>query len=129
MVDKINDTLERKQVASTKILTMRFVPTTPSAHYCNYIPDCGDFYRQPLPPNDVDGTIRYGKPPVGVNTLSKCVGDMMVCIGEEGYYTGHSIKVTCGTQLVEQGTDKQLIQHRTGQRSVSHGTPDFFSED
>ncbi len=86
--------------------------------YCEYIPDSGIFYRQPLPGNMI-ANIRYGKNPVGVNTLSKCVSQMMSTIGEEGFYTGHSIKATCGTQLFDEGTDEQLIQHRTGHRSVT----------
>ena len=86
--------------------------------YCEYIPTAGSYYRKPLP-GSPSSPIRYGAQPVGINTLRNCIKNMMQKIGENGYYTGHSVKVTCGTQLFDSKTDEQLIQHRTGHRSTA----------
>ena len=48
---------------------------------------------------------------------SATVRKLTACIGEDGYFTNHSLRRTCATRLYENGLDKQRIMAFTGHRS------------
>ena len=82
-------------------------------YYLSLIPPEGPFYRRPLP-----GTpTRYSKQVIGVNKLSNIVKRFCEKAGFEGYFTNHSGKVTCATELFKENIDEQLIMKQTGHRS------------
>ncbi|XP_055956187.1 zinc finger MYM-type protein 2-like [Patella vulgata] len=75
--------------------------------------ESGIFYRKPL-----QNGIRYGKQPVGINKLGNFMKEMCQQAGLVGYYTNHSGKKTCATEMYRNGQDEQSIMERTGHRSV-----------
>ena len=77
----------------------------------------GLFYYRPLP-NDNTNIPRFAKQAVGRNTLSQLISKMCKAAGIEGHKTGHSGKVTCATVLYQSDFGDQLIQERTGHRSL-----------
>ena len=82
-------------------------------YYLTLIPPEGPFYRRPLP-----GTPpRYSKQVIGVNKLSVIVKTFCAKAGFDGYFTNHSGKVTCATELFKENIDEQLIMKQTGHRS------------
>eukprot|EP00118_Oscarella_pearsei_P017107 m.168548 g.168548 ORF g.168548 m.168548 type:complete len:283 (+) comp38959_c0_seq4:5169-6017(+) len=74
------------------------------------------FYKRPIEPGE-NGELRFSLQNVGVNTLRKFIPTMLDSIGIKGYFTAHSAKVSCATQLYRSGVDEQLIRERTGHRS------------
>ena len=85
------------------------------------VPESGRFYRKPLPSKEL-GNVRFGKLPVGINTLGKYMKSMFAKAGistEGRNITNHSGKVTCATSLFSKGFDGQLIMARTGHRSLA----------
>ena len=74
------------------------------------------FYLTPLP--KPKGNVWYSKAPMGHNTLSKIVSEMMKEAGFEGHYTNHSLCVTSATRLFDAEVDEQLIMTRTGHSST-----------
>ena len=68
--------------------------------YLRCIPSTGRFYRKPLGSHE-PGDIRYGKHPVGINTLSKYLKSTCAeaKINTGGRFTNHYGKVTCATEL------------------------------
>lgn len=77
----------------------------------------GPFYRRALP-SDIPGALRFGVQVVGKNTLQKTMKRICDAAGFVGYFTNHSGKVTCASQLYDAGIDEQLIMSRTGHRST-----------
>ncbi|CAC5417133.1 unnamed protein product [Mytilus coruscus] len=76
----------------------------------------GNFYRRPF--KGIPGTpIRYGNQPLGINKLKSFM--KVICTKAEwsGYFTNHSCKRMCSTQLYNAGVDEQEIMARTGHRS------------
>ena len=71
----------------------------------------GAFYRKPL-----DG-MKFSKQVIGIHTISNYLPKAMKSCGFEGYYTGHSGKVTCATTLFNSSIPEKLIKERTGHRS------------
>lgn len=81
--------------------------------YLSLIPSDGPFYRRPL-----TGTpARYSTQVIGINKLSGIVKKFCDKAGFQGYFTNHSGKVTCATELFKQNIDEQLIMKQTGHRS------------
>ena len=64
-------------------------------------------------------TIRYGRQFVGRKTLAQIVPNVCKAAGLHSHYTGHSPKVSLATQMHAAGFDEQLIQERTGHRSLA----------
>ena len=82
-------------------------------YYLSLIPPDGPFYRRPLaghPP-------RYSAQVIGVNKLSTIVKNFCQKAGFQGFFTNHSGKVTCATELFRNNIDEQLIMKQTGHRS------------
>ena len=82
--------------------------------YLRLIPPEGPFYRRPLscsPP-------KYSIQVIGVNKLNVIVKKICEKAGFKGYFTNHSGKVTCATELYKQNIDEQLIMQQTGHRSL-----------
>ena len=75
------------------------------------------FYLTPLSTPKED--VWYSRAPLGHNTLSKIVNEMMAQAGFEGYYTNHSLQVSSATRLFDAEVDEQLIMSRTGHSSTS----------
>ena len=83
--------------------------------YLDLISKEGPFYRRPAAGTN---STAYTKQVIGKNKLSRLVKDMCEKAGLEGYFTGHSRKVTCATELFGHNIDEQLIQLQTGHRST-----------
>jgi hypothetical protein len=81
--------------------------------YLSLTPSTGPFYRRPnkgSPP-------KFSSQVIGVHTLGKIVQTFCSEAHFEGYFTNHSGKVTCATQLFANNVDEQLIKRQTGHRS------------
>ena len=59
----------------------------------------------------------YVDKPVGINVLSKCVGNLMAKIGREGKFTNHSLRVSAATRMFNEGIEEQVVKEKTGHRS------------
>lgn len=88
-------------------------------HISQFQGENGDtrFYHKPLV-NNSNGMSRFGKQPVGRNTLSKIVPEVASSATLTHNFTSHTLKASCATQLYDQGVDEQLIMERTGHRSI-----------
>ena len=53
-----------------------------------------------------------------MNKLNVIVKKICKKAGFKGYFTNHSGKVTCATELYKQNIDEQLIMQQTGHRSL-----------
>ena len=84
-------------------------------YYLSLIPKEGPFYRRPA---SSKSSVGFTKQVVGKNTLNGLVKNFCMEGGLEGYFTGHSGKVTCATALFSENIDEQLIQIQTGHRST-----------
>lgn len=62
--------------------------------YLGLIPRSGPLYRKPSPSGDRPSELSFSQWPIGVNSLCAFVPNIMKEAGFEGFYTGHSIKVT-----------------------------------
>ena len=83
--------------------------------YLNLLPKTGrkaNFYLQSLV--KLRPNCWYSSTPVGVNTLRKCVGELLKNAGLDGYFTNHSLRRTCVTRLFQAGTDVKLVKEITG---------------
>ena len=81
--------------------------------YLSLIPPSGPFYHRLIkgsPP-------RFSVQVIGVHSLENIVKQFCSAAGFEGYFTNHSGKVTCATQLFANNVDEQLIKHQTGHQS------------
>ena len=77
----------------------------------------GPFYRRPLA--NLIGTARFSKQPIGINYLAKIIPAFTAQADLKGQFTGHSGKATGITQLYESGISEEVIQKRSGNRSLS----------
>ena len=59
----------------------------------------------------------YVDKPVGINVLSKTVGNLMSRIGREGRFTNHSLRVSAATHMFNDGIEEQVVKEKTGHRS------------
>ncbi len=59
----------------------------------------------------------YVDKPVGINVLSKCVGNLMAKIGREGKFTNHSLRVSATTRMFNEGIEEQVVKEKIGHRS------------
>ena len=84
--------------------------------YISLIPPDGPFYRRP---SNVSGACSFTKQVIGKNKLQGLIKAICEQAGFEGYFTGHSGKVTCATELFNNNIDEQLIQVQTGHRSTA----------
>ena len=84
-------------------------------YYISLIPKEGPFYRRPA---SSKSSVTFIKQVVGKNTLNGLVKNFCMEGGLEGYFTGHSGKVTCATALFNENIDEQLIQIQTGHQST-----------
>ena len=86
-------------------------------YYLSLIPSEGPFYRRPGVVTKSTVQPYFTKQVVGKNTLNGLVQRFCTEAGLDGYFTGHSGKVTCATELFRNMIDEQLIQAHTGHRS------------
>ena len=87
--------------------------------YMAHVPEdapANSFYLRPL--KEPKGNIWYYKIAAGRETLGNVVAQVMKSASFEGYYTNHSLRRTCATQLYDKGLPEQLIQETTGHRSA-----------
>ncbi len=59
----------------------------------------------------------YCDKPLGINSISKCVANLMKQAGKSGNYTNHSLRVTAATRMFESGIEEQLVKEKTGHKS------------
>ena len=59
----------------------------------------------------------YADKPLGVNTITKTVKNLMAEIGKVGHFTNHSLRVSAATRMYSEGVDEQVLKERTGHRS------------
>ena len=83
-------------------------------YYISLIPSTGPFYRRPAS----GSSVVFTKQVIGKNALNNLVKKFCEEAGLQGYFTGHSGKVTCATELFSANVDEQLIQIHTGHRSI-----------
>lgn len=74
------------------------------------------FYRRPLANNG--NQVRFSKQPIGHNYLPKIIPNITAKAGIIGNFSGHSGKATGLTQLYEAQVPEQIIQQRSGNRSL-----------
>ena len=60
----------------------------------------------------------YSRTPLGHNSFSKVVREMMKKAGFEGHFTNHSLRVSSATRLFDAEVNEQLIMSRTGHSST-----------
>jgi hypothetical protein len=79
------------------------------------------FYLQCMSSADcgIPGAPWYKPQRIGINKLQGMVKNMCLQAGIPGCKTNHSLRAACATQLYEAGTPENLIQDRTGHRSLS----------
>ena len=83
-------------------------------YYISLIPSTGPFYWRPAS----GSAVAFTKQVIGKNALNNLVKTFCEEAGLQGYFTGHSGKVTCATELFSANIDEQLIQIHTGHRSI-----------
>ncbi len=59
----------------------------------------------------------YVDKPVGINVLSKTVGNLMSRISREGRFTNHSLRVSAATRMFNDGIEEQVVKEKTGHHS------------
>jgi len=70
------------------------------------------FYLKPL--KNPKGNIWYAEQPVGVNTISMVVKNLMKFKEDSNFYTNHSLRRTAVCRLNQAGFDIESIKKRTG---------------
>ncbi len=84
--------------------------------YCDRRPNfdkkcSSDLYLRPL--HSPKSTIWYLYAPLGINSLSKVISNMMEKLGVTGKFSNHSLHSTLTTRLYAQGLDEQRIHKRS----------------
>ena len=79
--------------------------------------NCDSLYLQPK--KDYTPDVWYLDRPVGVNRLRNVVKDLCSKAGIPGFFSNHSLRSTCATNLYQCNIDEQLIQEITGHRSLA----------
>ncbi len=82
--------------------------------YLSLIPATGHFYYRPIS----DDPPHFSTQVIGIHKLENIVKDFCKKAGLKGFFTNHSGKVTCATELFKHNIDEQLIMKQTGHRSV-----------
>ncbi len=59
----------------------------------------------------------YCDKPVGINSIAKCVSNLMSQAGKTGNYTNHSLRVTTATRMFDNGIEEQLVKEKTRYKS------------
>ncbi len=59
----------------------------------------------------------YSDKPVGINSIAKCVSNLMKQAGKNGNFTNHSLQVTAATRMFQGGIEEQLVKEKTGHKS------------
>ncbi len=59
----------------------------------------------------------YCDKPLGINSISKCVSNLMKQAGKTGNYSNHSLRVTAAMRMFEGRIEEQLIKEKTGHKS------------
>lgn len=90
-----------------------------SKYYATYLSliEQGPFYKKPL--SNLMNSIRFSKQVMGIHSISKIITKICAMAELSGNYTSHTGKVSTATQLYDVGIPENLIQERTGHRSVS----------
>lgn len=84
--------------------------------YLQALPEnCGPFYRRPL----AGKSVRYGKHPVGVNTIGTALKDIFKAAGinDTRNVSNHGLRATAASTLFNAGFGRSTIVGRTGHRS------------
>ena len=76
------------------------------------------FYCRPLQKTSSELQPWYSAVPIGRNMLNQMVALMCETAGISGKKTNHSLRVTGATALFDAGVPEQIIQSRTGHKSV-----------
>ncbi len=74
-------------------------------------------YKYSLSKGKMTGHTWYADKPLGVNTITKTVKNLMAEIGKFGHFTNHSLRVLAVTRMYSEGVDEQVLKERTGHRS------------
>ena len=82
--------------------------------YLSLIPSSGQLYHKAIG----DHPPRFSSQIIGIHRLENIVKDFCTEAGFRGFFTNHSGKVTCATQLFKHNVDEQLIMRQTGHRST-----------
>ncbi|XP_065185828.1 uncharacterized protein KIAA1958-like [Sycon ciliatum] len=94
-------------------------PRCPVAIFKKYVAkrpsEAQAFYLKPL--QKPTEQTWFGNVPLGKNTLRCMVADICSRGGLSGFFTNHSLRRTCATQLYDNGVDEQTIKEVTGHRS------------
>lgn len=59
----------------------------------------------------------YEKVAIGINTLNKILPDKLCAAAGLAKKTSHCLRVTCATNLFQNGVEEKIIRKRTGHRS------------
>ncbi len=74
-------------------------------------------YKYSLSKGKMTGHTWYADKPLGVNTITKTVKNLMAEIGKFGHFTNHSLRVSATTRMYSEGVDEQVLKERTGHKS------------
>ncbi len=74
-------------------------------------------YKHSLPKFSLKPGQWYADRLVGINFLKKTVKTLAEKGGLEGYFTNHSLRLSCVTRMYAAGVDEQLIMETTGHKS------------
>ncbi len=88
--------------------------------YVSLLPDKSNsnaLYKYSLLKGKMTGHTWYADKPLGVNTITKTVKNLMAEIGKFGHFTNHSLRVSAATRMYSEGVDEQVLKERTGHRS------------
>ena len=88
--------------------------------YVSLLPDkstSNALYKYSLSKGKMTGHTWYADKPLGVNTITKTVKNLMAEIGKVSHFTNHSLRVSAVTRMYSEGVDEQVLKERTGHRS------------
>ncbi len=74
-------------------------------------------YKYSLARGRRSGHTWYCDKPLGINTVTKTVKNMMSKLGASGRFTNHSLRVSVATRMFGSGIEEQIVKERTGHRS------------
>ena len=59
----------------------------------------------------------YAREVLGEGSIEKIMGKMMAEAGYDGFYSGHSLRITGSTRLFQAGVQRKIVKECTGHRS------------
>ena len=71
-------------------------------------------YKYSLSKAKMTGHTWYADKPLGVNTITKTVKNLMAEISKFGHFTNHSLRVSAVTRMYSEGVDEQVLKERMG---------------